>query len=203
MPIKISTSNSKLGVIPSVNLPPVVTCRKDAPCVKDCYARKGRFRFRTVVDNMDLNYALYQSYPDEYFKEIKKFLNNGFISYAYFRWHAAGDIVDSSYFKGMVKVAEELPHTSFLAFTKKFEIVNEYIKNGGKIPENLNIVFSAWGADFKLSNPYNFPVSHVRFKDPGRNIEIPSSAAECSGNCSECLYCWTIKHGESVAFNAH
>lgn len=203
MPIKISTSNSKLGVIPSVNLPPVTTCRKNAPCIKECYARKGRFRFRTVIDNMDLNYGLYQAHPEAYFAEIKKFLNNGFVSYSYFRWHASGDIVDPQYFQGMVKLANELPRTLFLAFTKKFEIVNEYINNGGTIPSNLNIVFSAWGSDFEVVNPYRFPVSHVRFKDPKKNTKIPTNAAECGGNCSECLHCWTIQRGESVVFNAH
>lgn len=203
MPIKISTSNSKLGVIPSVNLPPVTTCRKNAPCIKDCYARKGRFRFHTVIDNMDLNYALYQAHPEacqrKYEYEIKPLLRNFFISAKY----ASGDIVDPQYFQGMVKLANELPQTSFLAFTKKFEIVNEYINSGGSIPSNLNIVFSAWGSDFEVVNPYRFPVSHVRFKDPKRNTKIPTNAAECGGNCSECLHCWTIQHGESVVFNAH
>ena len=203
MSAKISKTNSKLGLIPSVNLPPIITCRKNCPCVKDCYALKGRYRFPNVKNNHEYNYQVYLSNPDAYFKEIEAEINNGLMSYSYFRWHAAGDIVDEKYFAGMVKVALDLPNTSFLAFTKKFEIVNKYLRRGGVIPENLHIVFSAWGDSFKIKNPYRFPVAYVRFLDDSRNKTIPKEAVECSGDCTRCLQCWKIKKGESVVFNKH
>lgn len=34
MQVKISTNNSKLGIIPSIDLPPILTCRADAPYQK-------------------------------------------------------------------------------------------------------------------------------------------------------------------------
>ena len=135
-------------------------------------------------------------------RRVKRAINNGMVSYAYFRWHAAGDFVDKEYFEGVVKVALDLPNTSFLAFTKKFEIVNEFIHNGGTIPANLHIVFSAWGDDFKVENPYHFPVAYVRFKD-SENKSIPASASECSGDCTNCLQCWNIRSGQAVVFNKH
>lgn len=202
MSVNISKTNSKLGLIPSVNLPPIVTCRKDCPCAKDCYATKGNFRFANVKSTLTNNLREYLTDPKKYFKDIKYAINNGMVSYAYFRWHAAGDFVDEDYFKSVVQVALELPYTSFLAFTKKFEIVNEYIHKGGKIPANLHIVFSAWGDDFEVENPYNFPVAYVRFKGL-ENKTIPKSAVECSGDCTHCLQCWNIKNGQSVVFNKH
>ena len=203
LPVRISTTNSKLGLIPSVNLVPVVTCRENCPCVKECYAMRGNFRFANVRKSMEQNYEYYKSNPEKYFEEIKLAINNGMVSYAYFRWHAAGDIVDKQYFEYMVKVAEQLPLTSFLAFTKKFEIVNEYIKDHGALPQNLNIVFSAWGADFKIDNPYRLPVAYVRFKDDEKTGTIPTDAVECSGDCTTCLQCWKIKAGQSVVFKKH
>lgn len=202
MSVKISTTNSKLGLIPSVNLTPIITCRKECPCAKDCYATKGRFRFQNVKDSMSHNLTEYLAHPEQYFADIKHAINNGMVSYAYFRWHASGDFVDANYFNGVVKVALDLPNTSFLAFTKKFEIVNEFIHNGGTIPANLHIVFSAWGDDFKVDNPYHFPVAHVRFKNK-ENKSIPASASECSGDCTTCLQCWNIKSGQAVVFNKH
>lgn len=202
MGIKISTTNSKLGLIPSINLPPVTTCRKNCPCAKDCYATKGNFRFANVRQSMKNNYDEYLKSPDEYFNQVKRAINNGMITYSYFRWHAAGDIVDEQYFDKMVEVANELPRTSFLAFTKKFEIINTYVKSGGVIPKNLNIVFSAWGDNFQIDNPYGFPVAYVRFRNQNNNT-IPSSAIECSGDCTSCLQCWNIKHGQAVVFNKH
>ncbi len=203
MKVKISTTNSKLGLIPSVNLPPVVTCRPACPCAMDCYATKGRFRFPNVKNSLMNNYCLYMLEPATYFAEIKHSINNGMISYSYFRWHASGDFVDSNYFSEVVKIANELPLTKFLAFTKKYELVNEYIQNGGIIPDNLHIVFSAWGDDFKIDNPHSFPVAHVRFKDANQNTMIPTDALECSGDCTNCLQCWNIQRGQSVVFDKH
>ncbi len=202
MSVKISTTNSKLGLIPSVNLTPIVTCRKNCPCAKDCYARKGNFRFQNVKDSLAHNLQEYVENPTQYFADIKHAINNGMVSYSYFRWHAAGDFVDEAYFAGVVKVALDLPNTSFLAFTKKFELVNEYLQNGGVIPKNLHIVFSAWGDEFHIENPYNFPVAYVRFHD-SENKSIPETAVECSGDCTNCLQCWNIRNGESVVFNKH
>lgn len=202
MSVKISTTNSKLGLIPSVNLPPIITCRPKCPCANECYATKGNYRFRNVKEILQNNLSEYLRNPNSYFSDIANFIDNGFVSYSYFRWHASGDIVDKKYFDGIIKVAENLPHASFLAFTKRFEIVNEYIHSGGAIPDNLHIVFSAWGDDFKIENPYSFPVAYVRFKNK-ENKSIPKSAVECSGNCTKCLQCWNIKSGESVVFNKH
>ena len=204
MPVRISTTNSKLGLIPSVNLVPVVTCRENCPCVKECYAMRGNFRFANVRKSMEQNYEYYKSNPEKYFEEIKLAINNGMVSYAYFRWHAAGDIVDKQYFEYMVKVAEQLPLTSFLAFTKKFEIVNEYIKTHGELPKNLHIVFSGWiGLD--MINPFSFPEAHVRYRDGTTTAR--EDAIECGGNCTECARvgegCWNLKSGEQVVFNEH
>lgn len=203
MSVKISKTNSKLGVIPSVNLPPIISCREGCPCAKDCYATKGRFRFPNVKDNMMSNYIEYCSNPERYFSDISLAVNNGMVSYSYFRWHASGDIVDEGYFDGMVEVAKALPNTSFLAFTKKFEIVNGYIDRHGSLPSNLHIVLSAWGTSFKVDNRYELPMAHVRFKDERENVNIPHSALECLGDCQHCLNCWNIKAGQSVVFNRH
>ena len=82
--------------------------------------------------------------------------------------------------------------------------INEYVANGGEIPENLQLIFSAWPG-MPLDNPYNFPTSSPRFIDG--SCAAPEGAKECPGNCSECAVmgagCWTLKAGEGVVFNAH
>lgn len=200
MSVKISRSNSKLGVIPSVNLPPILTCRENCPCFSSCYARKGNYRFKNVQESMRLNLEEYKQNPDGYFAQIKCGISDGIVSYNYFRWHAAGDIVDGDYFERMVRLAIELPHTQFLAFTKKFEIINSYLESGNSIPLNLTVVFSAWGDEFKVENPYNMPIAYVRTTN---STGIPSDAEECNGDCTNCLKCWNIKSGQSVVFNKH
>lgn len=111
--------------------------------------------------------------------------------------------MDYNYLLGMIKVANKCKQVKFLCFTKKFDIVNDYVNHGGKIPNNLKIVFSAWHKAFKVDNPFNFPVAYVFFKKEELNPDIPEMAIPCGGHCPECLACWSLKKGQSVFFNQH
>lgn len=194
----ISKTNSKLGIIPSVNLPAGETCRPDAPCHKDCYAKRGHWKYKNVIQSLAENLAEYKRDPDYYFDDIA----NKTRFDRFFRWHSSGDIVDAAYFVGMCKVARKNKETKYLAFTKKFDIVNDYVDAGHRIPKNLTIVFSGWDADFKMQNPHNFPTTWVWFKNK-INSHIPEGSMPCGGKCEECLACWQLRKGQSVFFKKH
>ena len=196
--ITISKGNTKTGAIPYVALPAIVTCRKDAPCKKDCYACKYCRRRSNVKKAYEKNYRIYRETPDLYFMQL---------SYAmkmtkYFRMHVSGDIPDAAYFARLVDVVRENDHCIVLMFTKQFEIVNTYIANGGKIPENFKIVFSNWN-DWECENPYNFPVTNIYNK----NELPPENWKLCGGNCQECacrgVGCWQLQKGEILGFKKH
>lgn len=204
MDIKISTTNTKLGYqIPSISLLPECSCRKDAPCAKGCYGKKGNFTYSNVKEAQRHNYECYVNDPDGYFKQIISYLNDALISFKFFRWHTVGDIVDYNYFLGMIKVANACKHVKFLCFTKKFDIVNDYLAVNDRLPHNLKIVFSAWHKAFKVDNPNNLPVAYVFFKKEELNPDIPKLAIPCKGHCPECLACWDLRKGQSVYFNQH
>ena len=205
MKITISNTNSKLGgFIPSINLPAGKTCRADAPCQKGCYAKKGNWLYKNVQQSMTNNLLIYLTSSEMYFRQIIKYLNNGDISYKFFRWHSSGDIVDYDYLKGIFEVAKACPQTKFLCFTKKFQLVNNYLYEiDNKIPENLKIVFSGWDNTFEIDNPYNLPTTYVRFKDETKNTLIPEFAIPCIGKCYECKSCWSLEKGQSVVFSKH
>lgn len=201
--VHISISISKLGPsIPSVNLPPGLTCDLRCGCAKKCYARKGRFAFKHVKELLQRNYDVWINDPEGYERDVKCAAYTA----RFFRFHSAGDIPDPNYLRMMVRVARECPNTSFLCFTKKYGIVNDFIEHEGiaALPKNLNIVFSAWGL-FLPENPYNLPVAYIRFKK--QETYIPTNALPCSGYCGECVQtgrsCWDLKTGESVVFNEH
>ena len=204
MDIRISTTNSKLGYqIPSISLLPQCSCRPDAPCARGCYGKKGNFLYKNVIESQQHNYDCFAQDSNKYFNEIISYLNDSLITYKYFRWHTVGDIVNETYFNGMVRVAKKCKQVKFLCFTKKFDIVNNYVANGGVIPSNLKIVFSAWHKAFKVDNPYNFPMAYVFFKKSELNPNIPELSIPCGGSCPECLACWSLKKGQSVVFNQH
>lgn len=198
--VSISNGNSKMGKIPSVSLPPVTTCPKGTPCAKKCYAKRLYNRYPSVKNAYDTNLSIFEQMPNQYFYQIDNVLKVS----RFFRFHVSGDIPTYGYFCQMVKLAWENPHCEILAFTKQYEIVNQYITDHIPLPfpQNLHIIFSEWG-NKPIPNPYNLPTAAVIFKGrkPLDNWKI------CGGNCAECacrgVGCWELKNGETIAFYEH
>ena len=196
--VSISKGNSKMGAIPSVSLPACVTCNPSAPCFKKCYARRIAALRATVRTAYERNLDILQNDPAAYWLQVKAAASMT----RFFRWHVSGDIPNIDYFAQMVYIAETLPNTNFLAFTKQYPLVNTFIAYGGKIPENLKIIFSNWGA-WKCENPHNLPECEIILKgsDPAPDWKI------CGGNCTECacagIGCWELKQGETIAIYQH
>ena len=200
--VHISHGITKLGAdIPSVSFPIVKSCNPDAPCFKKCYARRGRFSFPHNKDLLERNLTIWKESPDRFELELKIAAFHS----RFFRYFSSGDIPDESFFEMMVRVARELPDTQFLAFTKKGYIVNQYIDQHGDLPENLHMVFSAWG-NWMQENPYQFPVAYIRFKHE-LSGPVPDSAHQCRKYCGDCVMtghsCWNLEKGESVCFTEH
>lgn len=193
--VSISGGNNKMGEIPSVSLLPYVTCPYKCP---ECYAAKLAALRPAVCNAYARNTALALDNLDAYFAQVRA----AAMVTRFFRFHVSGDILNAAYFAEMVKTAEMLPHTEFLTFTKRYSIVNEFMDNGGAIPENLHIIFSAWDG-VEMDNRYNMPVAAVVRPgcDPLDGWKI------CGGNCFECacrgVGCWQLKNGETIAFNLH
>ena len=200
MNIKISNGNAKLGNIPSVSLPAGITCRSDCACQKKCYAKKLERLRKSVRDAYQHNLDVLTNEPNTYWREVEASI----MMSRFFRFHVSGDIPDNVYFAHMVEVACRNPHCEILCFTKKFDLVNDFLELGGKLPKNLHIIFSAWEG-LKMDNPFLLPEAHVRFKNGYTTAS--KIAKECGGNCTECAItdggCWTLKEGEQVVFNEH
>jgi uncharacterized protein (DUF2237 family) len=196
--ISISPGNRKMGYIPSVSLPPVKTCAAGCTCANKCYAAKLCRIYPTVRNAYERNLETLYSDPLSYWTQVRAAAKVA----RYFRFHVSGDIVDGLYFYDMVLTAQECPGTEFLAFTKCYDIVNDYLSSGGTIPANLHVLFSEWPG-MAMDNRYNLPVAHVIFKgtSPADNWKI------CGGNCTECacagVGCWELKAGEHIAFYEH
>lgn len=197
--ISISPGNIKMGAIPSVSLPAVVTCPKGIPCAKLCYALKISNLRKNVKNAYFRNLDILESNPASYWAQVKA----AAIATRFFRYHVSGDIPNPEYLNNMIQLAQDLPHTEFLCFTKQHAFVNAFIAAGGSIPGNLKIILSQWDSSWKVDNPHGLPESAVIFKG-----EQPKEGwTVCPGNCFDCAIrgggCWTLKSGETIAFNQH
>lgn len=196
--ISVSHGNIKMGAIPSVSLPACITCNPNAPCFKKCYAMRMERRYKSVAAAYARNLDILQTEPAAYWIQVKA----AAVTTRFFRYHVSGDIPNGHYLKMMIKTARELPGTAFLAFTKQYDIVNDYLNDGGTIPENLKILFSNWGS-WKCENPHGLPVCEIVLKgsEPAPGWKI------CGGNCTACacagIGCWELKNGETIAIYEH
>lgn len=199
MNVSISRGNEKMGAIQSVSLPSGVTCIV-CGCNQKCYAKRMEKRRRTVREAYQNNLKVLNEAPEVYWREVEAAV----MLSRYFRFHVSGDIPNKDYFDKMVEVASRQKHCDILCFTKKFEIVNEYIEAHGELPENLHIVFSGW-VGLEMISPFSLPEAHVRYRNGFTTAR--DDAVECAGNCTECASvsggCWTLKKGEQVVFNEH
>ena len=102
--VSISKGNSKMGYIPSVSLPPIVTCAKNCTCAKKCYAAKLCRIYGTVRKAYARNLEILKNDMDNYFLQVKA----AAMVNKYFRFHVSGDIPDMNYLDRMVKLAQSI-----------------------------------------------------------------------------------------------
>lgn len=205
--VSISCVNSKTGPLCNDLALPTCTCREDAPCkATGCYCMKGRQTMSKVVAAYTRNLRLYNTDQKDFWEQVRFKVKHR--PFPLFRFFDCGDIADYDFFLGMIDLAKEFPDIKFMSFTKKYEIVNKWIDENGDLPENLNVVFSAWHIGWKVINPHNLPVAYVDFKDKTLNPEFPEGITNCPNEkdktitCSICRKCWD-KRIKAVKFTQH
>ena len=137
--VSISTKNDKMGRVHSVSLPPVTTCKNWQRCMNAkgdliCYAVRmyKNKHYGSIKKAYDRNLEILQADRKSYFLQIQA----DAMLQRFFRWHVSGDIIDIDYLDNMVKIARSCKGTTFMAFTKNYEDVNEYLTSH-KLPKNL------------------------------------------------------------------
>ena len=201
--ISMSNKNSKTGAA-CLNIAfPVCTCREDAPCKKTCYACKGCQQIAVVQGAYYRNLRLYYDDPDNFFEQV--YCKVKFSGLPKVRLFDSGDFPDAEFLDRLVAVCKKTPNTKWMAFTKKYWIVNEYIDKNGDLPKNLNIMFSAWDIFWEVPNPHGLGIAYVDFDDKRLNPEFPRNAFRCPGRestCSACGACFS-KRLKAVVFHEH
>ena len=158
---------------------------------------KGTQAMATVVAAYLRNLTIYNRDPKDFWDQVRFKIKHNPLPL--FRFFDAGDIPSYEFFCGMVELAKDFPDIKFMSFTKKYDIVNEWLKANGNLPDNLNIIFSAWHIGWEVNNPYGMPVAYVDFTDKTLNPEFPKGITGCPNQkdktitCSVCQKCWSKK----------
>jgi len=196
--VSISKGNRKLGSVMNISTTPGKCCLRGVPCLRDgCYALKSLRLYPAARAAWRRNEDLAKHHPDSYFMQIAARVAQA--KPRLFRWHVAGDILNTGYLRGMCRIAAANRDTHFLAFTKAFEIVNRY-EDHEAVPENLVIVFSAWPG-MKFLNPHRHRVAWMQ---DGTETRVPENSIACPGNCESCGMCYELERlGRDVVFHKH
>ena len=111
----LSPGNIKLGKMPNVSLPPVVTCNGcDEYCGKKCYSMKAYSMYPSVRNMWDKNLESAKTNMDQYFSQILAELQAKRKPVKFFRWPVANyseaEILNDIRCKGPLykKMLEEL-----------------------------------------------------------------------------------------------
>ena len=202
--ISVNNGNQKTGIGCLTMSMPTITCRCDAPCKKGCYCMRGHQQFSAVQGAYYRNWRIWNEAPEKFEEQLNAILT--FSGINMFRYNDAGEIPDVKFLAMMFRVADKHPDIQFLAYTKKYELINEFLDDGNTLPKNLTIRFSAWDKDWNIPNPYNLPMAYVDFIDKELNPDIPVNAFTCPGKkettCSTCKICWK-KSVKAVKFHQH
>lgn len=197
MNLHISKGNMKLGNIPNVSLPPVISCLPGAACSKKCYAMKAWRMYPSVRKAWLDNLELWRDYPGRYELEARAYLVEK--KPKYFRWHVSGDIPDLEYYKMMVKLAEQCKKTKFMAFTKRWDLLAPLLP---RPPKNLQIIFSQWPGMLcsyetgKVRKAWVFDPKYIDVRIPYKRVRM------CPGSCSTCKFCYHPAK-KDILFHVH
>lgn len=167
---------------------------------------KGTQQMSSVLAAYTRNLRLYNTDPQDFWEQVTFKVKHNPLPL--FRFFDAGDVPDYDFFCGMVELARQFPDIKFMSFTKKYSIVNKWLTENGDLPDNLNIIFSAWHIGWKVENPFGLPVAYVDFKDKTLNPEFPKEITSCPNQqdktitCSSCRKCWD-KRIAAVKFKEH
>jgi len=192
----VSKSNRKMGPVPSFSISPVDSCPKGVPCATEgCLAVKIHNIYNESRLIWDTNYSLIGDL-NAFVEEMTDLIQT--CGFTMFRWHVGGDFDNTSYFKAICKICESVPKCQFLAFTKRYNFIDQF---GDCIPWNLNIILSAWGKyqpNAKLAELY--ATSYVI--DEKHGMTAPADSYICDGGCWQCKKCFFMRDGH-VAFHKH
>jgi hypothetical protein len=181
----------------SYSLPALETCNVGSklalvpgtPC-HACYACKGRYKFSNVSMAQSRRLTKMQT-SSTWVSDMVEILRRK--NEKHFRWHDSGDLINVDHLKAICTIAIGVPDCQFWLPTQEHKLVREFLKDGGKIPANLNIRISSGLVDGRAPTT-DLCTSGIYKDNEPRGYACPAPLQ--NNNCGSCRACWNkeIKH---------
>lgn len=170
---------------------------------KGCYDIQNDWHNKDCVAARAQNSAIHKADPARYWKEIGEAIDLNGIEQL--RINVGGDLADTD-FAYVAELGKAHPTCDILFFTKNYDGINYFLREGNTFPENVKAMISVWPG-IPYENPFNLPKSHIVWEDGTTTLKDYTKAMWCGGNCSVCHAkhegCWTLNKGDNVLFPEH
>ena len=177
-------------------------------CENYCYAVKDTRRFHnTVIPSVGKNTVIMRHDMDKGFRQVKENLIKN--KAKVLRWHSSGEIMNYNYLLHMVKLAVELPNIQFYFYTKRFGFIEKYLKECGKLPDNLVCNISEWNGNTKgyhLEGLNKFVYddgSDPTMKKMAHCPAVNKDGRKTGVTCDQCKRCFSGNRGIITAVYDH
>ena len=163
-----------------------------------CYGLFGFYNMPNVQRSQDNRLDLMLNDPlweDAMVVQIRQ------LKVAYFRWFDDGDLQSLYNLQRIIPVCERTPMVKHWMPTKEYGVVNDFLLEGGVIPENLSLrpsgyKFNGKPPEFKgkFHMMEDLPTSTATYLDENSKPEVVHGhlcpAHWQNGECGECRACW-------------
>ena len=168
---------------------------------EDCYALKNRYVFPNVQQG--LNKRLNAVLNDPLWEELITELISRKERSGYFRWHDSGDILSVEHLDTLNRIALSLPAIRFWLPTRETGFISEWLGNGSKPADNLQIRLSANMVGQQPINPRYIRDTKIKTSTVGFVGALFNCPASKQGNsCQSCRACWSASVN-SVNYTQH
>jgi len=185
--------------------------REGTPCAS-CYARKGRYVFPAVQAALERRFRAWESDRAAWRENMIALLNLKAEIYSRrnrgerlpFRWFDSGDLQNVGMLADIVDVAKRTPAVIHWLPTQERAIVRVYLRNGGRIPENLSVRVSSSLRNIVADGLRSQGVRSSLVIDKGASVAtgVTLCPAPKQGNsCRDCRACWVSSR--PIAYTAH
>lgn len=171
----------------------------DSVCSK-CYAQRLAGFRPTLSRKLERNHKFYTS--AELQPEDIPFINQSI-----FRFESFGELSNVLQFQNYCTIAEKNKHCHFSIWSKRPDIIRDYISEGHTLPENLYIILSSPVLNTPLTIEYLQEHDYISFTDAVFTVVTPAFAEEhntiinCgSKSCKQCQLCYNNLSHDYITF---
>ena len=199
--VKISQMSGKLEGLGGINTNPLTNKFCTRPVKRTsicsfCYSKKMLRSYRkNCVPLFNHNSELLSSNMLNIDTDIPKN-----IKYDLIRFNAHGELINPIHFKNCISICNKFSSKTFALFTKRDNLISNYMKKGGTLPSNLVLVYSSHTInEYHPFLPQHFHKNFTVYTEQWLKDNPNKVKINCKKSCNKCKLCYSFNKTTSIS----